>query len=856
MAVFNGQPVDADTTNAAFMSRTQDTDTVGKVSLLNTGSDLIDDTQAYINKIAQSDGITSETDTTNLNYSSNEIVADGDNRKVAIGKLDASLGLTNLTVDDHETRLDTAELEINILQSDLTAHTSNTSNPHATTAAQVGADPAGTASSAVAAHVAAADPHSQYLTSTEGDAAYLKRTANDFTTFTEKTTPIAADVMLIEDSEASFAKKKITLTNLLGGGSGGDINFISNSAGSTGTTGWVTGSYAAAARPSGAFTASSGSGAFAISTTTTSPLGVGTTSFLLTKSSGASRQGRAIQYEFDLPLDYRAKVLSLDIHYIVNSGTFVAGSTGVDSSLIWYTSFSSDGTNFTVSEPSSFKCLSNSTTISDQFKAEVQSPSDAIKMRLIAYVAESATTAWEVKTIFAVSPSKYVFGTPITDLVNQWTPIVTYASGSATNLTWTGLWGKRGDHLIGQIKGSFSAASAAFAAPRIGMPPGLRMDTSKLLAGANGFKINGFAEFEDAATANYIGTVEYFSATQLQLDSIATGGTYATNGGLSNTVPFTFGSGDTIVMDFEVPILGWSSSVQMSDSFNTRVISAKIVGATATLSATLSKITFSTVSFDDIAGYSSGTYTVRTAGKYKVSPTIIISRSATAAGNIISLATFKNGVVQNISVLRDLSTEAQSRSIALNDILDCKAGDTIEIYASAEGTSPTIPLDAQRNFLVIERLTGPSAIASTETVGMLYTGAPPTGTLGAAFNLVTYGTKVKDSHNSYASGIWTSPASGQYDIEAQIGISGTRVLNTLDFCLIQLTRNGSSSFISTMVSFAGGNQSTAWNKASIKAYPLLVGDQLSVYSYTTATSPSFDADSSRNFFCLSRSGNY
>lgn len=40
------------------------------------------------------------------------------------------------------------------------------------TAASVGAEPAGTASSAVGAHVAAPDPHPQYLTPAEGNAAY------------------------------------------------------------------------------------------------------------------------------------------------------------------------------------------------------------------------------------------------------------------------------------------------------------------------------------------------------------------------------------------------------------------------------------------------------------------------------------------------------------------------------------------------------------------------------------------------------------------------------------------------------------------------------------------------------------
>lgn len=40
------------------------------------------------------------------------------------------------------------------------------------TAAEIGADPAGTAAAAIAAHLAASDPHPTYLTQTEGDARY------------------------------------------------------------------------------------------------------------------------------------------------------------------------------------------------------------------------------------------------------------------------------------------------------------------------------------------------------------------------------------------------------------------------------------------------------------------------------------------------------------------------------------------------------------------------------------------------------------------------------------------------------------------------------------------------------------
>ena len=52
------------------------------------------------------------------------------------------------------------------------SHISDTTNPHAVTAVQVGADLAGTAVAAIVAHEGASDPHPQYLTPAEADAAY------------------------------------------------------------------------------------------------------------------------------------------------------------------------------------------------------------------------------------------------------------------------------------------------------------------------------------------------------------------------------------------------------------------------------------------------------------------------------------------------------------------------------------------------------------------------------------------------------------------------------------------------------------------------------------------------------------
>lgn len=92
MSVSDGSPVNAAVTNAAFLSRTNDSDTTGKVGLKNTdpesGSD-VNNAQRLLNELADVQGNTGEGDATSKDYSSNNVVANGDDRKVAIGKLDA-----------------------------------------------------------------------------------------------------------------------------------------------------------------------------------------------------------------------------------------------------------------------------------------------------------------------------------------------------------------------------------------------------------------------------------------------------------------------------------------------------------------------------------------------------------------------------------------------------------------------------------------------------------------------------------------------------------------------------------------------------------------------------------------------
>lgn len=123
--VSDGQYANETTFNDAFMARNGDTDTIGKVGLLNNDVESgahVTNPQGYINELADTDGVAGFQDPNRKVYANNNYIADGDDRKVAIGKLDAQAKLTQDQVDDHETRLTAAEGEIAVHETRLDAH--------------------------------------------------------------------------------------------------------------------------------------------------------------------------------------------------------------------------------------------------------------------------------------------------------------------------------------------------------------------------------------------------------------------------------------------------------------------------------------------------------------------------------------------------------------------------------------------------------------------------------------------------------------------------------------------------------------------------------------------------------------
>ena len=92
MAVSDGQKVNAAVTNAAFSSRLQDSDTVAVVGLKNddpASGAHVDNIQQAHNETFDAIGMAGINDATRKDYSNQNVVANGDSHKVALGKLDA-----------------------------------------------------------------------------------------------------------------------------------------------------------------------------------------------------------------------------------------------------------------------------------------------------------------------------------------------------------------------------------------------------------------------------------------------------------------------------------------------------------------------------------------------------------------------------------------------------------------------------------------------------------------------------------------------------------------------------------------------------------------------------------------------
>lgn len=518
--------------------------------------------------------------------------------------------------------------------------------------------------------------------------------------------------------------------------------YIGNGRAYVDTTGWATYADAAGSAP---VNGTGGSPNVTFTRSTSSPLR-GVANFVFTKDA-ANRQGEGASYDFTIDSADQAKVLKIQFDYMIGSGTFVAGSTGTTSDVtVWIY----DVTNSLIIQPSSISLFSNSSTIADRYSAYFQTASNSTSYRLIFHVGSTSASAYTLKIDnVSVSDSQYIYGTPITDWQSYTPTFTNLGTVSSQNFQYR----RVGDSLEVQFR--FTAASGGGSAATVTIPSGLTTSST-------GNTVIGTAWTQSSSSKDVFIT----NATGTN-----TVGFIANNGAGGSLTGTDFGSG---ILDghFKVKIAGWSSSVQTSDNTDTRVVVARYTASSsAAIPDSATVFDFSTKSIDTHGAVTTGAswkFTAPVYGYYKVTSIIPISGGSVASR--FDTALRKNGSTYKTSFITQPGTSSTVLTGGISELVELNAGDYIDItfFETVNGGSFT-----NSQSIVVERVTGPSAISAIELIAASAGKTSGSQTSNNSWQTISSWTETIDTHGAFdaSTGVFTAPASGTYQVNASVSFA-------------------------------------------------------------------------------------
>lgn len=598
------------------------------------------------------------------------------------------------------------------------------------------------------------------LYDTAGNASIIHTSATEVSVNGRKVTNLGTPVATTDATTKDYVDSAISVAS--------PTNYILNPKAVVDTTGWATYADAAGTAPV------NGIGGTPNSTwtrSTTTPLS-GPGQFIFTHNSGASRQGEGASYDFTIDNGDQAKVLQISFDYKLVSGTFVAGSSTTDSDLtVWIY----DVTNNVVIQPSSYKLLSNSSTVSDRFIANFQTASNSTSYRLIIHNGTTVNAQFVMAfDNFSTGPSNYVYGTPITDWVSYTPTLTNLTLGNGTS---SGYWRRVGDSIEINYSFKLGSTSSVGAAPTFSIPSGLTFDTSKYTSPNGDFTV-GYGKAYDSGTDAYEVIVDLSGSNALYLRVIKRqGADYLDFPNFSSTVPFTWTTNDAFtIRTFLIPITGWSSSTQVSDGYDGRIIAARYYASTGasmgTLSGSFSDVTFNTREIDTTASFSGATYTIPSSGYYKFSGQIYTNGSSTANALVQTKLLVDGSVNYSETITNQSSTVAAVGALYNHGPFFFRAGQTVKLQAASNLTSPSYGNGTTQNYIQIEKLQAPTTISATEVVVESYFRSS-NQSLTADVTAIVYDSMEQSTHGAYNSstGTFTAPYPGFYLISGSYTVS-------------------------------------------------------------------------------------
>lgn len=651
--------------------------------------------------------------------------------------------------------------------------------------------------------------------------------ANRILTGTSSTVSMSINASFIFTYDSTSSRWMLTGGSGSGSGSGG-INYITNGEAETGTTGWVSYDDGNVTRPI------DGTGSSApnltLSTTNSSPLR-GDNSFSLLKGSPAIR-GTGYSYDFTIDAADKGKVLNIEMDYILTAdpdNVFIAGSPTQDSSYIVYIY---DITNARLIEPSNFKLYAKSLTTPDKYTGTFQAASNSTSYRLIIHLTQTAFFTYTLMfDSVKVSPSNYVFGTPITDEQSYAPTLVGFGTATAVAFTYS----RFGDKLI--VRGTFTPGTTTATTATVSLPNGYVIDSTKI--GTNIVVGKGTTANVSGTNFGTISILATGSASVLNIgaETSATTGLTPVNGnGFVN-------SGQRVSFYATIPITGLSSSVQMSSDASTRVVAARYRPSAANSTAANNPFNFDTVDYDTHGAVTTGSgwkFTAPVQGKYKVSSRVFLG-SANYNFNLYKNGTALTGVGYHVT--NQNGTALTTVELNAGDYIDIRTPDGTVNFSGTGGLTLT-----QTSHIEIERVSGPSAIAANESVNSRYFASSTTVTSSLA--TVVWTTKDFDSHLGMSSGLYTIPTTGKYQVNTALALSGTFALNSIS--VLEIQKN--STAVANVTKYSGGAVTNETIQTS-DIINCIAGDVLRIQVSSTGTSPAIIASNTKNFVSVTKVGN-
>lgn len=455
-------------------------------------------------------------------------------------------------------------------------------------------------------------------------------------------------------------------------------------------------------------------------------------------SSGASSAGdMLLSSGFYIDKEDQAKVLTVQFNYNANSGSSNLNFSGTSSNT--FAIYIYDVTNAIWIQPAGVYGMTQGSG-TGRVSATFQTSSNGIRYQIAVLSLNASAGSFTMYVDdFAVSSSQYVYGSPVTD----WQAYTPTFAGFGTVTTLSAFYRRVGANLEGRIL--FGSGTPTAVTATVTLPSGLSTDTSKLSTSNN--NIIGYVAYGAASASTVVILASTTSANTINF-GIQSGSAASLNAANGNGITAN-GTGVSLV--FSVPILGWASSLQMSDSADTRVVAAKVTGDPASATAG-NPIIWPTASFDTHGAYNTttGRYTVVVPGIYELTGAF-----TSATGTSVDLNLYVGAVNTTFAGSYYTTSGRGSFSVSYNanagDILDIRPSGTLDVQSSGSMT--------------IKRLSGPSAIAATETIAASYYCS--TNQNSSTSTPINFDSKEFDTHGAVTVGAtwkFTAPASGLYAV--------------------------------------------------------------------------------------------